>query len=222
MRRITKRQRVLATLSVPALVAVPVPARAQLTIIPVAVSGQPAAGAPAGVTYGSFRLAATPSEAGVYANVYDGGMVAFEAGLAGPGVTAANDRALFAGSRGTLNLFAREGSPAPGLPSGTYYSTTDNQGTASWGVYDLTDDGHVVFSTALAEEGVTEQTRQALFAGPLAAPTLLARRGQQAPGAEPGVTYGGLYPVAINPDGHVVLYSDLWGPLPGEYEYHRH
>ena len=208
----------LASAAVLAWAAVAAPARGGVTISPIAVSGRAAPGTAPGVTYGSFL----GHPGGPYSDGYavipfinNTGQVAFEAGLAGPGVTAANNRAVFAGPLNSISLVAREGSPAPGLPPGVNYSAIDSglYGSEDFTVLALSDGGHLAFGAVLGGEGVTEQTRYALFTGPISAPALLARRGQQAPGAEPGVVYNSLHdpPFRLNDAGQVAFATGITG-----------
>jgi hypothetical protein len=67
----------------------------------VAREGDPAPGTPAGVTFGDLGTSLTA--------LNGSGQVAFRALLAGPGVDTSNDRGIFAGPPGALQLIAREG-----------------------------------------------------------------------------------------------------------------
>jgi len=79
-------------------------------ITTIALSGQAAAGTVAGVNYSGFSL--KPS---ISAN----GTVAFIGDLTGSSIDGSNDRALWIGGAGSLNIVARKGAPASGS-GGTY------------------------------------------------------------------------------------------------------
>lgn len=53
----------------------------------------------------------------LYMRMDASGQIAFNAQLAGPGITFDNDTCLLAGQPGNLRVVAREGNPAPGLPA---------------------------------------------------------------------------------------------------------
>jgi hypothetical protein len=148
-------------------------ASAQLSYHTVALTGQQAPGAAAGVSYGTLSLSPLSN---------DSQQVAYVGILTGPGIDSANDAAIYAGDIAGPQLVARAGAPAPGAgPDVTYSSLISAT---------LADDGRVGFITDLAGPGVTFANSQAIYAGGIATgPQLLARRGDAAPGAGAGVTY---------------------------------
>jgi hypothetical protein len=68
-----------------------------------------------------------------------GGRVLFTSALTGPGVTTANDKAIFAGAAGNVHLIAREGDPVPGLANATFTDLFPNginaQGQVSFAAF---------------------------------------------------------------------------------------
>src|SRR5688572_5039094 len=78
-------------------------AEAQVKVSTIAFSGQPAAELGGGVTYSRVGIP----------NINGLGQVAFTAVLQGTGIDKSNDEGVWAGAPGSLQLVAREGSPAP-------------------------------------------------------------------------------------------------------------
>lgn len=78
----------------------------------VARKGDPAPGIPSAV----FAL----TSGDITMRLNDNGVVAFAAPIAGPGITAANNSALYVGTPGNLTLVARKGSVAPGTNGMTF------------------------------------------------------------------------------------------------------
>jgi hypothetical protein len=129
----------------------------------VALSSDPAPGTQLGVLLGKVDYAPPVINAG--------GAVGFEAVLSGVGVGAANDKALYYGTRGSFQLIAREGGAAPGLADTALYSD---------GFVDLhvTDAGNVSFANDTVDSG----GQRTLFAGPATALVPVLRTNQPAPG----------------------------------------
>jgi len=138
------------------------------------------------------------------------GAVVFGGFLAGPGVNASNDSALFSGPGGAISLLARSGAPAP--DTGTNYGSLWKYPFAS---FPIRADGRVLFAAPLAgrlgDDG--------LFVGAPGAVTLVGRSGQQAPDAEPGVRFESSFALnsrhfALNNAGQVAFEVSLTGPGP--------
>src|SRR5262245_24114265 len=92
----------------------------------VALTGQPAPGAPGGVTYESFGAdyfagGIDPLFRGPVLN--DAGQAAFRANLAGSGIDFANNQGVWSEGSGSLALVGRTGSQAPGASAGMNFST---------------------------------------------------------------------------------------------------
>lgn len=150
----------------------------------VALSGQQAPGLPDGVTFSPVDFAFG------FGYMNNTGHVAFLAFVTGPGITPANDRGIWVGRPGALALAAREGDPAPDLPTGVVYGTFNE--TPS-----LSGNGAVAFRATLAGPGVTSANDLALFGGPVGSVKLAARLGGPAPGG-PVDTYGSFTASSIN------------------------
>ncbi len=127
-------------------------------LAPVALSGQQAAGAPAGQLY------AGPLSEPAF---NDAGEVAFHGGLTGGGVTTDDDRAVWAGPTGGLAMVAREGGLAPGAGGASFVGF---EGTLVDGA------GGVAFRATLDDGGT------GIWAGPAGGLQLAARDGSAAAG----------------------------------------
>jgi hypothetical protein len=105
----------------------------------VARGGSHAPGTPSGVTFnGNF-----PSLV-----LNDTGQTAFHAGLTGSGIHAANNSGIWSQASGSLELLAREGTQAPGLPPGVDYVSFGDPGLK------LNTAGQVAFRAKLTGSGV--------------------------------------------------------------------
>ena len=211
MARKTTRQQPVARLTLAAaaaLAAMSAGAGAEVIYQTVALGGQAAPGAGAGVTY--QNSAANAFNDFFAPSLNSTGHVAYRAVLAGTGVTTANDNALFAGPAGFVNLLAREGDAAPG--------TTVLFGNLGLfpGAPVLNDSGLATFETLLVGGGVTTANDEAIYAGIPGGPlTLVAREASQAAGLPAGVNYGTLTggngQVFLNDAGHLVFSTILSG-----------
>lgn len=153
----------------------------------VAREGDPAPGAPAGVSYASVTLP----------RLNDSGQMIYLIQLRGLGVTTANDSALYAGSFASPQIVAREGDPAPG--------TTSNYG--SFHSLALNDAGQVFYQVGLTFSG----GHHALYGGSANAPQLVARIGSPAPGAPAGVNYSAFHTQLLTDAGVVAYAAELSG-----------
>lgn len=158
----------------------PGPAAAQVAITPVAVSGGTA---PAGGTYSSFGTSVLNAN----------GQVAFAANLTGGSST----QGLFAGTPGSLQPVALQGSVAPA--GGTYSSLYGPVLTAT---------GQIAFTGNLTGGSAT----QGLFAGTLGSVQAIALQGAAAPA---GGNYVNLYGPALNSSGKIAFYATLSGGSAG-------
>ena len=111
----------------------------------------------------------------------DGGAVAFRAKVAGQGVTAANDEALFAGVPGALSLVARVGSAAPDAGGATFFKSAGE----SFSPPSIDTSGKVLFRGHLTGAGVTPGNADAIWFGDPASPSIVVRGDQAVSG--PGV-----------------------------------
>jgi hypothetical protein len=130
--------------------------------------------------------------------------VFFRTALTGTGVTSLNNRALFRGtSTATMQLVARRGNLAPGVEAGLRYQSFLPQG--------LNDGGVFIFSGTVEDNmGATPANPNCVWtATGTAAPTLLLRQGQTAPGGlSPLVSFDS---VLVNHSGKIAFQANLVG-----------
>ncbi|CAN5675584.1 hypothetical protein BH09PLA1_BH09PLA1_27500 [soil metagenome] len=103
--------------------------------------------------------------------VGDGGVLSFNAALAGPGINNNNSGALWSGGPGNVQLLARQGSPIAGVSTGVIAGVGNSRANQH---------GQVTFFANLRNTGVTED--QGIWTGTPGAVQLLARKGAAAPG----------------------------------------
>lgn len=134
------------------------------------------------------------------------GTVAFRVTLTGGAVTAANDTSIWYGSTAAnLNLLAREGEPAPGLPTDVNYGQMPD-------FVVLNGAGRAAFVSGLAGAGVDSTNNRAVFAGVPGGLAPVARKGAAAPGTAAGVVFNDFdFSVAMNAGGQVAFMGDLAG-----------
>lgn len=145
----------------------------------------------------------------------DDGSVVFRAQMEGGTITALNSRAYFRGTTAAdLQMLTRMADPAPGLPGLTIGNGTGSNGLSS--TFARSPDGRTFWGSYVAGPGVTATSNTALFGGDPAAPALVAREGDAAPGTA-GAAYntdfsqiGGQF-TQINHTGTVLYTSKLVG-----------
>ena len=175
----------------------------------VALKGQQAPGAAAGVNFAGFDDRAPA--------LNNSGHVAFSASLSGGGVTSPTAAGIWSeGGDGTLKLIARAGSSAPGTAAGVNFSGfTIKDGPI------LNDVGQTAFVASLTGTGVTGGVNSlGIFAEGSGSLGLVARTGSPAPGTPAGVTFGTIIdqgssgPVGLlfNNAGKVGFQGSLTGP----------
>ena len=126
--------------------------------------------------------------------INNAGQTSFFANLTGTGVDTTNNSSLWRDS----TLIARTGNQAPGLPSGVTLS--------SLGSMQLNDAGQLVYVATLG--GTADGTNnQALYRNS----TLIARKGNQAPGLAAGITFGAVTLPVLNNTGQVAFFGNLAG-----------
>jgi hypothetical protein len=162
----------------------------------VAQMGTQAPGTPPGVLYGrpDIRL----NEAG-HVSLHD-------PTLTGPGVSHSvpNAIAVFVGTPGAMQLVARDGDPSRG-------------NTATYGgfggsmlISTFNDAGQVIFHDTWLGPGVNSENRSAIFGGGVGSMQIVARGGNQAPGAPAGVNYRSLDNIPGINDSGQVAYAATW------------
>ena len=111
------------------------------------------------------------------------GQTAFAGLLVGGGVDASNDQGVWSESSGNLALVAREGSHAPGTPSGV------NFGGEGFSNPVLNDVGQTAFQARLAGSGVDVTNGFGIWSEGTGSLALVARGGDHAPGTPSGVKF---------------------------------
>lgn len=141
-----------------------VQATAQISYSTIALSGQPAPGTPAGITFNGF----------IWPVINNAGKVAFTAGLTGTGIDVNNDSGIWSNSTGSLALVARAGMTAPGS-SGFFQPLF---GTSIV----LDSNGAVTFISSLGGPGINSTNNSGVWSGPANALAIVALAGMHAPG----------------------------------------
>ena len=137
---------------------------------------QPAPGTEPGVIFGFGQIGAGPS---IFprAVMNDASHVAFEATLAGPGITSFNDEALYLDKGQGPQILVREGEDAPGVGHNVTFGGNSVQLFVQ--IHSLTAAGQIAFSVRL---GGVIPTTDAIFSTHTGVLTQFVRAGQPAPG----------------------------------------
>jgi hypothetical protein len=160
------------------------------TVTMVARDGQiaPSAGGAAFDTFGLPQL-------------NDSGQTAFVASLLG--VNSPTNIAIYLESGGTLNLVARGGNAVPGAGPGVNFDSLNSP--------ILNNAGQLAFRSILSGAGVGANN-EALFIKSSGTLSMIARKGDAAPGTGPGVFLGRLdTPLSLNNVGQIAFQSELTG-----------
>lgn len=177
-----------------------------------AIAGQQAPGAPAGVLFGSLEDAVIGS----------GGWALFRASTTTGGTTPIIGTGLWTTTDNAPSPVMVGGSPAPGLPAGVTLAEFSLQPSRS-GI------NKEVHWARVTGPGITPANEGLIYASlPTSGAAIVARSGDPAPGAAPGVTFGrlGRHPV-VSASGHVAASGSLasgsagagsgvWIMAPGE------
>ncbi|MGD9790478.1 MAG: choice-of-anchor tandem repeat NxxGxxAF-containing protein [Phycisphaerales bacterium] len=163
--------------------------------------GDPAPGT--GADYGDLD----PQVYSLYLN--NNAHIAFDAALAGTGVTATNDHAIFSDNFGSIALLAREGEQIPGRPAGVVHA--DDGAFIEFG---FNDPGDVVFVTRLSGPGITSTVSDsAIFHAGTAAESLLLQASEPLPGVlAPGVSRIIFSDVRIDTAGQAIFLASFREP----------
>lgn len=175
----------------------------------VALSGVPAPGAP-GTLFGALTSGSpNQNNYGSTPVLNNSGKVSFFAQLQSGigGVNTNNDQGIWLERNGVLELVAREGDQAPGLPSGANYKSfffAPSVNTA----------GKIAFNSILEQGsgGVTSSNDYAVWSdvgGPL---HVVVREGDPAPVTPPGSTFGYVLVSSINDSGDFALQAARRSP----------
>ncbi|HEX2474975.1 MAG TPA: choice-of-anchor tandem repeat NxxGxxAF-containing protein [Lacipirellulaceae bacterium] len=163
-------------------------------------SGQAPGGLPAGVVFGPLD---DP-------RINNAGEVMFHGALTGPGITSANDQALWLHNGGEFQFIAREGSPAAGIAAGA------NHGSNHYAY--LNGAGEATFVGTLTGSAVNLQNDSALWSQRGDTLRLIAREGDHAPGTPAGVMFGDFSRLgadsafSVNNMSQVAFHVKLTGP----------
>ena len=170
----------------------------------VAREGSQAPGTPTGALFEDFPNDANP----VFSNpvLNNVGQTAFVAALrfGTGGVNGANASGIWSEGSGTLALVAREGSQAPGAPSGASFRSFT-------GSVALNDAGQTAFLAALRDNagGVTDDNNWGIWSEGSGTLALVAREGSQAPGAPQGANFNSLGSPLLSGSGRTAFYGSL-------------
>jgi hypothetical protein len=156
----------------------------------VTLSGQPAPGTSVDT---DFAFVSTPV-------LNDAGQTAFLAFLAGDDITIDNNHGIWLDTSGVLELVARAGNQAPGMPDGV------NFGSFVGYPYVLNDTGTISFSASLST------FHSGIWSGRVGTLAPLAVSGDVAVGTSGGVTYQFVVGRVLNNMGQAAFSSFLVGP----------
>ena len=181
------------------------------TLSLVASWGDPAPGTPAGVT---FTQVLPNTIVYPLPHLNDAGQTAFVSSLTGPGVNGSNDLGIWTEGSGTLALVARGGDQAPGTAVGVVYSDQFFSSRLS----KFNNAGQSAFHTRLTGPGVDFSNDQGIWTGAPGSVTLLARKGDPAPGTPVGVTFDSLIGgnIYFNNAGETAFHSSFAGAEIGD------
>ncbi len=134
-----------------------------------------------------------------FPNISNVGGVAFNGRLRGPGITSANDVAIWSGPVGSLSLAARAGAQAPGAPAGHVF-TDDIRGPH------YSDAGHVSFGARIDVPN-SNFNRSGQWVGPANSIQKVVIDNDPATTLGAGVVYTGveIFPVPVNDAGRIVF-----------------
>jgi hypothetical protein len=158
----------------------------------VARAGDPAVGLGGQAQYGQFAggFGAQPVV------ITHGGQLAFAGSLAGPGIDATNNSALWVGKAGAVQLLARSGDPAAQSAAGVTWRNID-------GPLQISVGGETFFSAIVSGPGVDPNHSRGYWAGTPGSLHLLALPGAPAWGLPSDVRFGDIsLNFSVNPLGN--------------------
>ncbi|MFN3168393.1 MAG: choice-of-anchor tandem repeat NxxGxxAF-containing protein [Phycisphaeraceae bacterium] len=136
----------------------------------------------------------------------DAGEVIFQARIDGNTIDFRNEDGIWSDRAGTLAPRMRTGEPAPGTPAGTRFIDL------SLGSPLTNAAGDFVFQSELIGTGVNPDNDRGIWSNINDDLRLVARKGDPAPGTEPGVVFEGFSVTDFDDDGFVAINGALTGP----------
>jgi hypothetical protein len=164
-------------------------------IAPLIRNGDQAPGTPPEVVFDSFGE-----------SLIRGGLSAFEARISGPSVSDRNNNnnGIWVERDGSLNLVARRGDPAPDTDLEVDFK--DLQG------FMLSASGAIALNGRLDGPGIDSSNESGIWSDRTGGLELVARKGNQAPGTQLGVSFGYLQLRFINSQDAIAFSAELTGP----------
>lgn len=156
---------------------------------------EPAAGAVAGVAYLDLNGPAAVNRAG---------QIAIGADLFGAGIDASNDEGVYKGDKATIMQVARAGEVAPDAGTDIVFN--------SFGYAVINGLGQTAFKARLTGPGLNNTNDSSIYREIGGNLTLVARAGQEVPGASPGVVFETVDDPVINDAGQVAFHAQIAGP----------
>ncbi|HET9888034.1 MAG TPA: choice-of-anchor tandem repeat NxxGxxAF-containing protein, partial [bacterium] len=146
----------------------------------VMVVGDAAPGTEAGTSYAPFPFEYVP----MVPTIDEEGRVGFASRLQGPAINATNAVGNWAGAPGSVELAARAGNAAPGVPSGIYRSFPEDFDLFA----PLVGNGLTGVRATLSGGGINFGNDSGIWIGPGGTLSLIGREGSPAPGLPAGLT----------------------------------
>lgn len=177
-------------------------------------AGDQAAGAAPGARFRAFTEDFAPS-----APDFGAQRAEFMASLTGSTVTDSNNSGVWASGPNGLQLLARSGYQAPGVPAGVLFRDPLYLAVGS-------EAGHSLVVGSLSGPGVSGANDEGLWTDRSGTLSLLLREGGQAPGMQPGVVFGSgqflgssytFEVVQTNRAGEIAVQANLLGPGIGTF-----
>lgn len=155
-----------------------------------------------GVTFGdsifNSRVFGSPA-------INNNGELAFRGTLTGPGISNGNS-GIFSGVGGNkLRLVARTGNPATGTGTNVNFDGFSSPIL-------INDEGKTAFGAFLTGSNVDGTNNFGVFSEGMGELKLVARKGDQAPGTEPGVSFRDFETPILNSRGQIAFFADLHVP----------
>jgi hypothetical protein len=135
-----------------------------------------------------------------------------DADVAGPGITTANDRGIWTSTGAGLALIARQGDPAPGTNSGeTFGAFRPSTFTTPTPLLAINNAGNVAFNATML--GAPSSSDRGVWSNASGELTLVARKGDEAPGA--GGNFTNVFDPRINAAGDTAFVAQTTNFLAG-------